>query len=78
MNYGFVRVATAIPSVRVADCEYNTTQIIDNINKAEKECADIICFPEMSITGYTCGDLFLHSILIKNAETQLCRNMRMK
>ncbi len=73
MNYGFVRVATAIPSVRVADCEYNTTQIIDNINKAEKECADIICFPEMSITGYTCGDLFLHSILIKNAETQLSR-----
>lgn len=73
MNYGFVRVATAIPSVRVADCEYNTTQIIDNINKAEKECADIICFPEMSITGYTCGDLFLHSILIKNAEKQLSR-----
>lgn len=71
MDYGFVKVASAIPSVRVADCSYNTAQIIELITEAESQNASIICFPELCMTGYTCGDLFSHSILIENAEKQL-------
>ncbi len=68
MEYGFLRVAAVVPSVNVADCEYNTSQIISDITKAENSGAKIIALPELSITGYTCGDLFLQSRLLDAAQ----------
>lgn len=56
MNYGFVRIATAIPGVKVGDCKYNAQQIESLIIQAEGKGVEIICFPELSITAYTCGD----------------------
>jgi len=58
MNYGFVKVAAAVPPVKVADCQYNTEQIEKMINEAEEKGVQIIAFPELCITGYTCADLF--------------------
>ncbi|HBK41861.1 MAG TPA: hypothetical protein DDZ57_09880, partial [Porphyromonadaceae bacterium] len=56
-EYGFVRVAAASPKVKVADCDYNVSEIKSMIDVAEKENVQIVCFPELSITSYTCGDL---------------------
>lgn len=71
MNYGFVRVATAIPSVKVGDCKYNTQQIENLIIQAEGKGVEIICFPELCITAYTCGDLFNQKLLTDEAEMGL-------
>ncbi|MDR1347567.1 MAG: NAD(+) synthase [Prevotellaceae bacterium] len=71
MNKGFIRVATAIPSVRVGDCFYNIRQIANQIKQADRQKAQIICFPELCITAYTCGDLFHQRILIDEAENAL-------
>ena len=58
-----IRVATAVPEVRVGDVDYNVAKIKELIEKAKKEDIDIVVFPELAITGYTCGDLFLTSSL---------------
>jgi NAD+ synthase (glutamine-hydrolysing) len=71
MNNGFVRLATAIPNVKVGDCFYNITQIANQIKQADKHEVQIVCFPELCITAYTCGDLFHQSILIEEAENAL-------
>lgn len=71
MNYGFVRIASAVPSVKVADCKYNARQIESLIAQAEGKGVEIICFPELSITGYTCGDLFSQQMLLDEAEMAL-------
>ena len=55
MNYGFVKVAAAVPHVKVADCKFNVEKIESLIAVAEGKGVQIIIFPEMSITGYTCG-----------------------
>ena len=68
MNNGFVRVAAAIPELRVADCAYNVARIADLVLKAEKEKVQVICFPELSVTSYTCADLFLQQQLLIDAE----------
>jgi len=68
MNNGFVRVAAAIPELRVADCAFNVARIGDLVVKAEKEKVQVICFPELSITSYTCADLFLQQQLLVDAE----------
>ena len=68
MNYGFVRIATAIPSVKVGDCKYNAQQIESLIIQAEGKGVEIICFPELCITAYTCGDLFAQQLLLDDAE----------
>jgi NAD+ synthase (glutamine-hydrolysing) len=73
MNYGFVRIATATPQIRVADCEHNGNVIIEQIKEAYGNSASLIVFPELCITGYTCGDLFLQSTLLKSAENTLAR-----
>ena len=57
-NFGFVRVAAAVPMVRVADCVYNAAQIREQIAEAVEEGVEVICFPELSVTGYTCADMF--------------------
>ena len=67
MKYGFLKVACAIPKVKVADCKYNSKNIISLINKASKQNVSLVVFPELSITAYTCGDLFLQSGLLKSA-----------
>ncbi|NDV96093.1 NAD(+) synthase [Dysgonomonas sp. 521] len=72
-NYGFIRVAAASPALKVADCDYNTDQIIKLINKAEQDGVRAIVFPELSITAYTCGDLFLQSLLLDEALKSLER-----
>lgn len=71
MNYGFVKVASAIPSVKVADCRYNILQIESLIAQAEGKGIEVICFPELSITAYTCGDLFSQQMLLDEAEMAL-------
>lgn len=68
MNYGFIKVASAIPSVKVGDCAYNTEQIELAIAQAEGKGVEIIVFPELSITGYTCQDLFRQQLLLDAAE----------
>jgi len=71
MNNGFVRVAAAIPELRVADCAYNVARIADLVRKGEEEKAQVICFPELSVTGYTCADLFLQQQLLADAQKAL-------
>ena len=71
MNYGFVKVAVAVPHVKVADCKFNVERIESQIAIAEGKGVQIIVFPEMSITGYTCGDLFGQQILLEEAEMGL-------
>lgn len=68
MKYGFITIASAIPSVKVADCRYNTDEIIRIIDDADQKGAEIVVFPELSITSYTCQDLFHQQILLKEAE----------
>lgn len=75
MNHGFVKVAAAVPSVRVADCKYNTQQIEALILQATNQGVEIICFPELCITAYTCGDLFQQQLLLDEAEMQLINLM---
>ncbi|WP_036707019.1 hypothetical protein, partial [Paenibacillus graminis] len=58
-NFGFARVAAASPELRVADCGYNAAQIMDVIGQADEKQVEYLVLPELSITGYTCGDLFL-------------------
>ena len=67
-NYGFIRTAAAVPSVRVADTAYNIDQILSLTEKAAENQVSITVFPELCITGSTCGDLFRQTTLIKGAE----------
>ncbi len=67
MKDGFLKVATMTPDLRVADTVYNAEQIILAIEEAEKKDVAILVFPELCVTGYTCGDLFLHRPLIDAA-----------
>ncbi len=67
MKHGFIRVAAATPVIKVADCEYNTGKIIELINQAEQLGTKLVVFPELCITGYTCGDLFLQDTLLDGA-----------
>ncbi len=73
MNYGLIRVASAIPSVKVGDCQYNAERILEMMQKANKAGVKIICFPELSITGYTCADLFEQQLLLEEAESALLK-----
>lgn len=68
MKFGFITVAAAIPSVKVADTEYNIKQIEDFVAQAEGRGVEIIVFPELSVTGYSCQDLFLQQLLAEQAE----------
>ena len=71
MKHGFVRVAAATPDIRVADVAYNTEKIKYDIREAWENGAKIITFPELCITGYTCGDLFTHDVLLSAAKSAL-------
>lgn len=73
MKYGFVRVAAASPELRVADVSFNSKKIIELINEANKNHVEFIVFPELCITGYTCGDLFMKDTLIEGAKEALLK-----
>lgn len=71
MNYGFVKVAAAIPNVQVANCQYNVQQIKSLLVEAEDKQVHIVVFPELCITGYSCGDLFKQETLLLQARKSL-------
>jgi NAD+ synthase (glutamine-hydrolysing) len=73
MKYGFVKVAAAVPAVRVADVTYNVQEIEKLIALADGEGVELLCFPELSLTGYTCQDLFQEQLLITKSEEGLLR-----
>lgn len=68
MEYGFIKVGTAIPAVRVGDVQYNTEQIEALLTQAEEAGIEIIVFPELSLTGYTCQDLFRQRSLLETID----------
>ena len=68
MKNGFIKAAAASPEIKVADCDYNANGIIREVKCLDKESsAKLIVFPELSVTGYTCGDLFLQKVLLEGA-----------
>ena len=72
-NFGFIRVAAASPRVKVSDTEFNKNEIIALIDRAEAEKTTLLAFPELSVTGYTCGDLFGSSTLVESAEEKVAQ-----
>lgn len=71
MKDGFIRVAAATPEIKVADPVYNGDKVWEMVQNGRKNNAKIMVFPELCLTGYTCGDLFLHDILITKAKEEL-------
>ena len=71
MKHGLITVAAAVPAVKVADVEYNVLEMEKLIANAEGEGVELICFPEMAITGYSCQDLFKEQLLLTKAEEGL-------
>lgn len=75
MKFGFVKVAAAVPSVKVADCKFNAQQAENMIAVADGKGIQILVFPELNLTGYSCGDLFGQQLLLEQAEFALMRVM---
>ena len=73
MDQGFVKVASVTPDLRVADVKYNCECIGNEIKSAKEKGARIIVFPELCLTGATCGDLFGQEILLKEAKKALSK-----
>jgi NAD+ synthase (glutamine-hydrolysing) len=71
MKYGFIKVAAGTPDIRVADCEYNAGRIIAVMREADAHGVKLLVLPELCITAYTCGDLFLHQPLLRGALSAL-------
>ena len=71
MTHGFIRACAVSPALRVADCEFNAGNIIAEMEQAAAESCQLIVFPELGLTGYTCGDLFLQQSLQRAAENAL-------
>ena len=71
MDFGFLRIAAAIPSVQVAGCRHNVSRIEKLIRQAAGRQAALVAFPELAVTGYTCGDLFTQRALLDGAESAL-------
>ena len=76
MNDGFIRTAAATPKIRVADPDYNGEQILGMIKEGAALKAKLMVFPELCLTGYTCGDLFLQETLLLKAREELKRLIR--
>ncbi len=71
--FGFIRVASATPHVNIGDCAHNAKEIIEIIERAKESDVSLLVLPELSITGYTCGDLFHQTTLIQSAEVALTK-----
>ena len=67
MRHGFIKVAAGTPRVRVADTRYNASQIIALMEEAAGQGVKVLALPELCLTGYTCGDLFLQDTLLRGA-----------
>ena len=76
MRHGFIKVAAATPKIKVADTKYNTQVICEKLEEVYGRGAKIIVFPELCITGYTCGDLFLQGKLLQEAKESLLQIAR--
>ena len=75
-NYGFVKVAVAVPQVAVADCARNAERIVALAQQAARRGVELVAFPELAVTGYTCADLFLQPALLDAADEALGEIMR--
>ncbi len=73
MKYGFIKVAAAVPAVKVADVDYNVQEIEKLIAMADGDDVELLCFPELCLTAYTCQDLFKEQLLLSKAEEGLLR-----
>ena len=73
MRDGFIKVAAGTPEIKVADCVHNGEQVIKLMKTAAAQGVKVLCLPELCLTGYTCGDLFLQDTLLKGAEDALSR-----
>lgn len=73
MKQGFIKVAAVTPKIKVADPKYNAEVICEKLREAYSKGAKVIVFPELCITGYTCGDLFLQELLLEEAEQALLK-----
>ena len=73
MKDGFIKVAAATPEIHVADCAFNADNILTLCQEANEQGVQVIGFPELCLTGYTCSDLFLHEVLLEGAKQQLLR-----
>lgn len=71
MKHGFIQVAAAVPAVKVADVDYNVQQVESMIAQAERQGVEVVVFPELCLTGYSCQDLFKEQLLIDKAEEGL-------
>ena len=76
MNHGFIKVAAITPKIRVADPLYNAEQVIAAMREAAGNGSRVLVFPELVLTGYTCGDLFLQQLLLEQAEEALYQLQR--
>ncbi len=68
MDYGFIKVAAATPKIKIADVDYNTELICNQIDEAAKNGAKVLVFPELCLTGYTCSDLFWQSLMLEKVK----------
>src|SRR6516225_7325468 len=73
IKHGFVRVAAAVPRLRVADCQSNVGDILELLQRAEQQQVHVVVFPELCLTGYSCGDLFQQPGLLEGARNALAR-----
>ena len=73
MKHGFVKVAAITPKIKVADTAYNSGLIMEAMETASQAGAKVVVFPELCITGYTCGDLFWQNKLIASAKEELLK-----
>ena len=71
MKDGFIRVAAATPDIKVADPVFNAEKIWEMIEEGKEKGAKVMVFPELALTGYTCGDLFLQDVLVEKAKEEL-------
>ncbi len=71
MKDGYIRIAAVTPDLKVADVTYNISKICENIRTCAAAGAKVIVFPELCMTGYSCGDLFLQELLIERAMSGL-------
>jgi NAD+ synthase (glutamine-hydrolysing) len=76
LNHGFLRVAAATPTLRVADCDFNAERILALLRRAEAEGVALVVFPELSLTGYTCADLFQQTVLQRGTIATLMELVR--
>ena len=73
MKDGFIKVAAASPIIKVADCDYNAERVIECVREADEKGVKLLVFPELTLTGASCWDLFRHRVILDGAEKALIR-----